>query len=228
MIGVPGRMGTQGVAGSIGLPGPPGIKGERGERGPLGPMGEKGEIGHVGNQGIDGEKGEKGERGPEGPIILSSFNETEEGIQGPPGPPGPPGPKGERGVNGEKGDKGDIGESLVLSDPFVWTQEEGNKNDRFDFTVECLTMCKDLEISIKHKTGDVDLYGKADTVPDIVNSNCNDCPDCKARSSKSIDRCKVGRIKSRVFHVVVLAHKNFRKLELDIDAANLKSVVGPL
>ena len=41
----------------------------------------------------------------------------------------------------------------------VWTHAEGNKNDRFDFKLECLAKCRDLEITIKHKTGDVDLYG---------------------------------------------------------------------
>ena len=60
------------------------------------------------------------------------------------------------------------------------------------------------------------------------NSNCNDCPDCKARSSKSVDKCRVGRAESRIFYVVVWAHKNFNSLELDIDAANLKDVEGPL
>ena len=60
------------------------------------------------------------------------------------------------------------------------------------------------------------------------NSNCEDCPDCKARSSKPLDKCKVGRSDSRIFYVVVWAHKAFRELELDIDAANLKSVEGPL
>ena len=63
---------------------------------------------------------------------------------------------------------------------------------------------------------------------DCRNSNCNDCPDCKARSSKSVDKCKVGRAESRIFYVVVWAHKNFTSLELDIDAANLKDVEGPL
>ena len=50
----------------------------------------------------------------------------------------------------------------------VWTHDEGNKNDRYDFKVTSLTRCKDLELTIKHKTGDVDLYGKAGEVPTIV------------------------------------------------------------
>ena len=60
------------------------------------------------------------------------------------------------------------------------------------------------------------------------NSNCDDCPDCKARSSKSLDMCKVGRSESKIFYVVVWAHKDFRQLELNIDAANLKVVSGPM
>ena len=55
--------------------------------------------------------------------------------------------------------------TVILS---VWTHDEGNKNDRYDFKVTCLTRCKDLEVTIKHKTGDVDLYGKAGEVPTIV------------------------------------------------------------
>ena len=56
------------------------------------------------------------------------------------------------------------------------------------------------------------------------NSNCEDCPDCKARSSKPMDMCKVRRSESKTFYVVVWAHKAFRQLEVIIDAANLKLV----
>ena len=60
--------------------------------------------------------------------------------------------------------------SLIFSNCslLVWTHDEGYKNDRYDFKVTCLTRCKDLEVTIKHKTGDVDLYGKAGEVPTIV------------------------------------------------------------
>ena len=49
-----------------------------------------------------------------------------------------------------------------------WSHPRGDKYDKFDFKIVCLSRCKNLEVIITHSTGDVDLYGEADEVPHIV------------------------------------------------------------
>jgi len=178
--------------------------GSRGAPGQNGAKGDRGEKGQLGDQGA---KGEKGLSGPKGDSSSSG--------------PGIQGPKGEQGQRGPKGEKGDSFRPLLTWD---WSHPKGNKADRFDFKISCLARCKSLEVIITHGTGDVDLYGEADEVPHIVNSNCDSCEHCKARSSQVRDKCMVDRAPSNTFYITVYAHKAYRKLELLVEGSNLQNI----
>jgi hypothetical protein len=193
--GSSGDKGSRGETGAVGGGGPPGLTGAKGDRG------EKGQL---------GDQGDKGEKGLPGPKGDSSSGEA-----------GIPGPKGERGAVGPKGDKGD---SFIPMLTWDWSHPSGQKSDRFDFKISCLARCKSLEVIITHSSGDVDLYGEADQVPHIVNSNCAGCQFCKARSSQVKDKCMVDRAPSSTFYITVYAHKDYRKLEVLVEGSNLQNI----
>eukprot|EP00092_Neocalanus_flemingeri_P001861 GFUD01001984.1.p1 GENE.GFUD01001984.1~~GFUD01001984.1.p1 ORF type:complete len:358 (+),score=83.95 GFUD01001984.1:63-1136(+) len=204
--GPPGEKGSSGRRGEKGNQGEDGGRGVQGRQGVIGVKGGSGEKGQQGDQGV---KGEKGLQGPKGD---SGLNTQTLGTQGPKGEPGPVGPKGE---------KGDTYIPLLTWD---WTHAAGNKGDRFDFKIVCLQRCKSLKVTIIHSVGDVDLYGEADDVPHIVNSNCDRCEQCKARSSQKKDTCFVDRAPSTTFYITVYTHKAYKDMEIAVEASNLKSV----
>lgn len=204
--GPPGQKGSSGRSGEKGSKGDNGLMGGRGPSGLNGVKGDRGEKGKLGDQGA---KGEKGLPGPKGDSA-----QTAQGL-------GIQGPRGERGPAGPKGEKGDNFIPLLTWD---WTHEAGKKADRFDFKIVCLARCKSLEVLITHSAGDVDLYGEADEVPHIVNSNCDRCELCKARSSQVKDKCVIERAPSSTFYITVYAHKAYRSLEIVVEASNLSNI----
>ena len=58
------------------------------------------------------------------------------------------------------------------------------KGDAKTYKVTCIGFCRDINVHLEVSSGDGDLYAKEDGVPKIENSNCDDCPLCKARSVK--------------------------------------------
>eukprot|EP00096_Caligus_rogercresseyi_P012630 TRINITY_DN5353_c0_g1_i1.p1 TRINITY_DN5353_c0_g1~~TRINITY_DN5353_c0_g1_i1.p1 ORF type:complete len:227 (+),score=52.71 TRINITY_DN5353_c0_g1_i1:229-909(+) len=208
--GPPGKAGKQGRDGIVGLPGSSGRKGDEGS------PGDKGDKGDVGPQGPKGPKGDKGDVG-----------EGSSG-QGIPGPLGPPGPKGDQGSKGQKGDMGLPGmkgnSGAEPSPPIIKTISTLAKGDKRKYKVDCIGTCF-IQVEMKVESGDADLYAKEDGVPEILNSNCDDCPLCKSRSSSLKDTCpNIQTHQSDHFYLAVVAHKAFKNGQLKLWGFNLANV----
>jgi len=194
-----------------------------GPKGDRGPKGFIGEFGPSGPKGIKGRKGEEGDKGPTGPT-------------GPPGPKGSKGPigpkgvrgsgagdKGEPGIPGIKGDKGD--KAPLPSPPITKNITSANKGDQTIFLVTCLGACRDVGISLEVADGDADLYAREGSPPKIQNSDCDDCPLCRSRSSQLKDSCDgISTFHGSQFYTMVVAHKDYRRAKITFSALNLNNV----
>jgi len=198
------------------------IQGPKGDKGGIGIDGAKGDKGPV------GKKGEKGDPGPAGPTGTSG----PVGPQGPSGPAGPQGPKGERGTgDGDKGDPGppgppgEKGESAPLpSGPIKKEIASASKGDTTLYQVTCLGACRDIGISLVVASGDADLYAREDSAPKIQNSDCDNCPLCRSRSSQLTDQCERIDVENGTFYAMVVAHKAFTDCKLTFSGMSLQNV----
>jgi len=194
--GEPGDKGEIGISGNSGIPGREGRKGEKGDSGPKGIVGPKGPAGLTGPAGPDGPQGPKGERGPGG------------GDQGPPGP---------------KGEKGDAAPTPL--GPITMTIETASKGQTFMYQVTCLGVCRDVGITLSVAEGDGDLYAREESPPKIQNSDCDNCPLCRSRSSQLKDNCEnISTMHGTSFYAMVVAHKAFTGGTLTFTALNLSNV----
>merc|ERR1712018_688493 len=193
--GLPGQKGSKGQAGR---PGQKGYEGEDGRKGEIGPKGPKGQQGPPGPQGPNGSQGPKGERGPGG------------------------GDKGEAGLPGPKGEKGDS--APVPSAPITKEIPLADKNDKSLFNVTCLGPCRDVAIHLEVSDGDADLYAKEGSPPKIQNSDCDNCPLCRSRSSQLTDNCDNVHSISSSFYTMVVAHKPYNHAKVTFSAINLQNV----
>ncbi len=104
--------------------------------------------------------------------------------------------------------------------------ERGAKGEMTTYLVSCLGHCRDVHVHLEVEAGDADLYAREGTPPKIENSNCDDCPLCKSRSSNLEDSCSgMTTVRGDSFYLTVTAHKSFTKAKLKISGFNLKSVV---
>jgi len=199
----------------------PGPKGDKGVTGTPGSKGFKGNVGRKGEMGNNGQPGPSGPKGSVGP-------------PGSAGPQGPKGPKGERGTGaGDKGDpgpqgpKGEKGESAPLpSGPIKIVIPSADKGDMKLYEVTCLgnSGCRDIGINLIVATGDADLYAREDAPPKIQNSDCDNCPLCRSRSSQLSDNCERINVDNGTFYTMVIAHKAFRDCTLTFSGMNLQNV----
>jgi len=199
--GPKGSKGDKGDNGPIGIPGPSinGRKGEKGDSGPAGPSGPPGTTGPAGSTGPAGPQGPKGERG--------------QGA-GDPGPQGPQGPKG---------DKGDP--APTPSGPIKKNIPSANKGDETVYSVTCHGVCRDVGIRLQVESGDADLYAREDSAPKIQNSDCDDCPLCRSRSSQLRDSCdSIDTQHGNSFYAMVVAHKDYINATITFSALNLDEV----
>jgi len=195
-----GEKGDTGEDGSKGSRGDAGRKGEKGDKGQPGPVGAKGEIGPAGSQGNQGNKGNRGEPG------------TGDGDKGDPG---------------EQGPKGEKGESAPLpSGPIKIEIPHADKGDTNLYMVTCLGAggCRDIGISLKVSSGDADLYAREDAPPKIQNSDCDNCPLCRSRSSQLTDSCERINVDNGTFYTMVVAHKEFNNCVVTFSGMNLQNV----
>jgi len=202
------------------------IKGADGEKGDNGETGSKGSKG---NEGRKGEKGDKGQAGPKGP-------KGDVGPTGPTGDKGGQGPKGDRGTGdgdkgdpGEQGPKGEKGDSAPLpSGPIKIEIASANKGDTNLYLVSCIGAggCRDIGINLQVATGDADLYAREDAAPKIANSDCDNCPLCRSRSSQLTDSCERINVDNGTFYTMVVAHKAFRDCKLTFSGLNLQNVTA--
>jgi len=196
--------------------------------GPKGSKGDKGGIGQTGMPGVirEGRKGEKGDPGPTGPIGPAGAT----GPRGDSGPQGNQGPKGERGQGagdpgppGPKGDKGDP--APTPSGPIKKHIPSANKGDETVYSVTCHGVCRDVGIRLEVVHGDADLYAREDSAPKIQNSDCDDCPLCRSRSSQLRDSCdSIDTQHGNSFYAMVVAHKDYINATITFSALNLANV----
>jgi len=198
--GSAGEKGDKGEIGARGLTGQIGRKGEMGEKGQPGPDGPKGDVGPAGSQGDQGTQGSKGDRG------------TGDGDKGDPG---------------EQGPKGEKGESAPLpSGPIKVEIPSASKGDTNLYQVTCLgaSGCRDIGINLVVASGDADLYAREDAPPKIQNSDCDNCPLCRSRSSQLTDNCERINVDNGTFYTMVVAHKAFRDCIITFSGMNLQNV----
>lgn len=99
------------------------------------------------------------------------------------------------------------------------------KGDQSVFLVTCLGACRDVGISLEVVDGDADLYAKEGSPPKIQNSDCDDCPLCRSRSSQLRDSCdNINTLNGNSFYAMVVAHKDYREAKVTFTALNLKNV----
>jgi len=199
----------------------PGPKGDKGQAGAAGSKGFKGNVGRKGEMGDNGQPGTIGPKGTVGP-------------PGPAGPQGDQGPKGERGTGdgdkgapGPQGPKGEKGESAPLpSGPIKVEIRSADKGDKKLYEVTCLGAagCRDIGINLVVASGDADLYAREDAPPKIQNSDCDNCPLCRSRSSQLSDNCERINVDNGTFYTMVVAHKAFRDCTLTFSGMNLQNV----
>ena len=64
-----------------------------------------------------------------------------------------------------------------------------NKGDIDYYVVTCVQSCVNINIELRVDSGDADLFARADMVPKISSSNCDNCALCKARTGTLTDKC---------------------------------------
>lgn len=198
-------------------PGPQGSKGgfgEKGVNGSEGAFGPKGIRGDGGSDGPPGSKGAPGNPGPKGPT-------GNQGIKGKQGSGA--GEKGERGPVGPKGEKGDSAPTLPAL-PIERNIAQANKGETTLFQVTCWGACNDIGISLRVASGDADLYAREGSPPVIQNSDCDDCPLCRSRSSQLSDSCERIDSLNGTFYAMVVAHKMYRDCRVIFSGLNLMNV----
>ena len=98
------------------------------------------------------------------------------------------------------------------------------KNDKNLFNVTCIGPCRDVSIHLVVSTGDADLYAREGSPPKIQNSDCDDCPMCRSRSSQLTDNCENIHTLTSSFYTLVVAHKAYNDAKLTFSAINLQNV----
>ena len=74
-------------------------------------------------------------------------------------------------------------------------------------------------------TSQVLLLFREESQPKIQNSDCDDCPLCRSRSSNLKDSCSnINTLHGDSFYAMVVAHKDYREAKVTFSALNLKSV----
>ena len=99
------------------------------------------------------------------------------------------------------------------------------KGDATTYLVTCHGFCRDVNVHLEVSSGDADLYAREEAPPAIENSNCEDCPLCKSRSSNLEDSCSgISTNAGASFYLTVTAHKNYRGASILISGNNLSDV----
>ena len=94
------------------------------------------------------------------------------------------------------------------------------------YMVTCLESCSSMTVKLSVDSGDADLYARLDDLPQINNSNCDDCPLCKARSSSLTDKCgSFDTPGNSTFYVAVVAHKDYINCTITFSGSNLANVM---
>ena len=126
---------------------------------------------------------------------------------------------------GQKGEKGQKGEPAPTpSGPLTFEVPSAIKGSQKNYTVKCFVNCFNVGIFLKVESGDADLYGKTESVPEIEESDCDDCSLCRSRSSQLTDQCEISTATSNIFYVAVVAHKDYRNAKITFTGTNLESV----
>merc|ERR1712061_794877 len=80
-------------------------------------------------------------------------------------------------------------------------------------------------MSIEVNSGDPDLYAREGSAPYIQDSNCDNCPLCKARSDELIDSCvNINTVHGNTFHAMVLAYESYSGAKINFTGSNLLNV----
>ncbi len=68
-------------------------------------------------------------------------------------------------------------------------------------------------------------FSREGSPPKIENSDCDNCPLCRSRSSQLTDSCdNVNTLLGNSFYTMVVAHKPYTNAQLTFTAINLKNV----
>ena len=65
---------------------------------------------------------------------------------------------------------------------------------------------------------------REDAPPKIQNSDCDNCPLCRSRSSQLTDNCERINVDNGTFYTMVVAHKAFRDCIITFSGMNLQNV----
>ena len=109
----------------------------------------------------------------------------------------------------------------------VWTAgpelDRNSSKKRYDLKIECNGKCKNIVIAENTSSGDVDLYGREDTIPNISGSSCTSCKCASERSSG--DRCYANNISGNTFFFTIYVYRAHVGLEVTVTCENLSNIV---
>jgi len=90
-----------------------------------------------------------------------------------------------------------------------------------------LSDCQGVSVKMTVSSGDADLYAKTESVPDISNSDCDNCPLCRSRNSHLSDECTgITTPGHDTFYLSVTAHKSYNNGRIVFSGTNLMNVTS--
>ena len=111
----------------------------------------------------------------------------------------------------------------------VWTAgpelDSISHKKSYNLKIECNGKCRNLNITESTRGGDVDLYGKEDTIPDLSSSS-NSTSTYKCRSSSSSgDSCSIPQTVGNTFFLTIYVYRGHVGLKVTVTCENLSNIV---
>jgi len=115
------------------------------------------------------------------------------------------------------------------------TIESGLKGGSDNYFVICTGKCKTIYVTLSMASGDADLYGHHDRIPEIMNRNCyhrSKCTLCKSRKAGTkIDFCAINEVTGddnfdtqQKFFLSVHGYKDYTNATLSVKGENIYEV----
>ena len=104
----------------------------------------------------------------------------------------------------------------------MWKPRQGlHSTTRYDFKIECNGKCRNIAIIESNTSGDVDLYGREDSTPDLP--GCGSCT-CSSRKAGTSDVCSVSKTSGNSFFFTVEVYEAHGDLTVTVTCENLSNV----
>jgi len=127
------------------------------------------------------------------------------------------------------GEVKDDGEHTTCINNLSFDLRDSQKGDMITYRVKCLGNCESIRATVNVDQGDADLFASEDETLQMEDSDCLNCPMCKARSIGRKDECSsMGPIKSDSFFLTVFAAEAFTNGRLAITGINVKNASIPV